>query len=315
MALPVQRLRKQLKEYIVNEVTLKAENQNLKKENTFLKSLNSDLLIKSNSNEYKAEINKLKDDINKYINENKDLKQNLPVNTPSVYSSNICVESNDINELKTELENTKSILNETQQQLKELEDSNIKLQGELENKNNSKHQLNRPNMVNKQNQDVSQMQRKMNLYDEVIRLKNIIENKNSVIDELKKGIPNVTVNIDGMKTRQIRMPHVRKKIFNLFQEVKASSSLLHVHINDKNMVKLNDIDIKNKLNDLINKSTTIVNNIDNENISFSVNDDMKEETLEEDDGEDGEDDEDDEEAEEGGEGDDIQEAEEAEEDN
>jgi hypothetical protein len=32
MALPVQRLRKQLKEYIVNEVTLKAENQNLKKE-------------------------------------------------------------------------------------------------------------------------------------------------------------------------------------------------------------------------------------------------------------------------------------------
>jgi hypothetical protein len=155
----------------------------------------------------------------------------------------------DVDQIKLDLDNVNGILLETQQQLHHIELSNIKLQEEVKVKS-TPHKL-------------SQLPPRGKIQEEIKRLKNIINNKNSIINtnikkinDLINVVPRIIVHIDGMDPKELYHIPLRKKVFELVKTAnsnvnKDDKSKIHVHLQDDTIIDINDENIKNKLEEMI----------------------------------------------------------------
>jgi myosin heavy subunit len=152
----------------------------------------------------------------------------------------------DVEQLKLELDNVNGILNETHNQVEQLQNSNIKLQLEM----------------NKKSVPVP-LGPRVKLQEEIHRLRKVINTKNSLInehnktiDELKKAVPKVAVHIDGMTAQELKHVPLRRKVFELVNKANShvkedNKSMIHVHLDDDTIVDIHDETIKAKLEEMI----------------------------------------------------------------
>ena len=319
----VQKLRGQVNSQAKSIAGLTSENNKLKTENDFLIKANADLQkynetnnmttqnFSTSLNNYKIEIEKLQNEVfslTSQVNEktNKPLVNRLRkkvteltnesqgkdeeisrlklsgnavtselINEPSepVFESdnnlNIVNSSEDTESLKLELNNVNGVLKETQQQLEVLLKDNMNLQGQLNKKS-----------------ETLPLPPRAKLQQEINRLKNVINNKNyllntntKTIQDLNKAVPKVIVKIDGVDPQELKNVPLRKRVFQLVNKAKShintnnnsnlnvnagtknnknnknkKQSLIHVHINDASIVKINNKELKNRLEKLITES-------------------------------------------------------------